>query len=111
MDVLNIKEKINYNCICNTIYQQLTSPNRGHSINHYSNIQRTSTREVKVNVADLPYNVTSLNLLHSIIENMVQHRGYVYKYYQHSGSVIVFEKYTDDMRNKVVYRKGKIRWK
>ena len=109
--LLKIKEKINYNYICNTIYEQLTFPNRGHSINHYSNIQRSSTREVKVNVADLPYNVTSLNLLHSIIENMVQHRGYVYKYYQHSGSVIVFEKYTDDMRNKVVYRNGKITWK
>ena len=110
--LLNIKEKINYNFICNTIYQQLTFPNRSHSINHYSNTQRpSSTREVKVNVTDLPYDVTSLNLLHSIIENMVRHRGYIYKYYQNAGSVIVFEKYTYDMRNRIVYHNGEISWK
>ena len=64
-----------------------------------------------MNVEDLPYNVTSLNLLHDIIQNMVQHRGYVYKYFQNSGSVIIFEKEMNEMRNKVVYRNGKISWK
>jgi hypothetical protein len=42
---------------------------------------------------------------------MVQHRGYVYKYFQNSGSVIIFEKEMNEMRNKVVYRNGKISWK
>ena len=109
--LLNIKEKINYNFICNTVYQQLTFPNRGYSINCYNNAQQPTNKEVKVNVEDLPYNVTSLNLLHDIIQNMVQHRGYVYKYFQNSGSVIIFEKEMNEMRNKVVYRNGKISWK
>ena len=89
--LFNIKEKINYDYICNTVYQQLTCPNRSHSLNCYNNVQQPNNTEVKVNIDDLPYNVTSLNLLHDIIQNMVQHRGYVYKYFQNSGSVIVFE--------------------
>ena len=107
----NIKEKINYNFICNTVYQQLTFPNRGHSINCYSNLQKPNIKEVRVNVEDLPYNITSLNTLHDIIQNMVQHRGYVYKYFQNSGSVIVFEKEINELSDKIVYRNGKISWK
>ena len=109
--LINIKKKINYNFICNTIYQQLTFPNRSHSINYYSNLNKPNVKEIKVNVADLPYSVTSLNVLHDIIENMVQARGYVYKYYQHSGSVIVFEKEINEMKDKIVYRDGRISWK